>query len=154
MVSCEGGVWVFRVYCPDAERVYLVGDFNDWSGTAWRMQSTEPGFFELRLPLPPGEYRFRYRAWPARLRPLRDGEPEPQPWWVTDWAAFGVRPNRAGSWDSVLFVPWEGLDRSPRVVHHRVNRAAAAAGDHGSDDGAEWVAEATDDAGVGRFHAS
>ena len=91
MVTQTGGLWTFHLVCPDAERVYVVGDFNDWSTTAVAMQRNAQGDWQASLKLPPGTYHFRYL--------VADGQ------WITDFAAFGVMRNRQGEWDSVLYVP-------------------------------------------------
>jgi 1,4-alpha-glucan branching enzyme len=57
----------FAVWAPNAERVSVVGDFNDWDGRAHPLQSRgASGVWELFLPeLPPGtlyKYEIRNRA--------------------------------------------------------------------------------------------
>lgn len=101
MVSCVDGKWMFRVVCPDAHRVYLVGDFNNWSRTAVAMDPVGRGVWVTALALSPGEYRFRYFA---------DGR------WLNDYAAFGLAPNDMGDWDSVLWVPDPAEDRPEPVA--------------------------------------
>ena len=91
MVHGKKGMYRFRLVCPGAERVYLVGDFTAWSRTAIEMSEVRPGVWQTDLRLEPGTYRFRYH--------LDDGR------WVTDFAAFGITPNRIDGWDSVLWVP-------------------------------------------------
>ena len=91
MVHRSGGQWTFRLTCPGAQRVYLVGDFNDWSTTALEMDQIAPAVWEASLQIPPGTYRFRYF--------VADGR------WITDYAAFGVARNQTGGWDSILYVP-------------------------------------------------
>jgi 1,4-alpha-glucan branching enzyme len=90
MVTRVGGKWTFRITCPQARRVYLVGDFNGWSTTAIAMDPLGRGIWQVSISLPPGTYRFRYFA---------DGQ------WLNDYAAFGLAPNGMGQWDSVLYVP-------------------------------------------------
>jgi 1,4-alpha-glucan branching enzyme len=72
----------------DAEKVYVVGEFNGWSEDADPMER-EDGAFVARLALTPGRtYRFRY---------LLDGER-----WENDWAADAYVPNEFGGEDSVI----------------------------------------------------
>ena len=93
MVTRTKNLHTFRVTCKDARRVYLVGDFDGWSTTAIEMEQVAPDVWQTRLELDPGTYRFRYYA--------ADGR------WLTDFAAFGIVPNRIDGWDSVLYVPDE-----------------------------------------------
>lgn len=56
----EGGV-VFRYYDPKAERVNLVGDFNNWSPRADAMvDENDDGEWTLFYDLPPGVYEYKY----------------------------------------------------------------------------------------------
>ena len=85
-------VVTFRLpHAVRAERVSVVGDFNDWSPTAHIMESDGDGF-TARVALEAGRsYRFRY---------LLDGER-----WENDWAADRYLPNEFGGDDSVIDVP-------------------------------------------------
>ena len=56
----EGGV-LFRYRNPDAKRVNLVGDFNDWSPTADPMSDDNAdGEWTLFYPLRPGTYAYKF----------------------------------------------------------------------------------------------
>ena len=79
----------FRFFRPYAERVFLSGDFNGWRSDQLDMFRQDDGYWVLRLPLPAGDYRFRYVA---------DGQ------WYTDFSAFGVEPSRFGL-NSIVHVP-------------------------------------------------
>jgi 1,4-alpha-glucan branching enzyme len=71
-----------------ADRVCVVGEFNDWSRTANPMER-DGDEFVARIALPPGRaYRFRY---------LLDGER-----WENDWSADTYVPNEFGGDDSVI----------------------------------------------------
>ena len=71
-----------------AERVWLVGELNDWSRTAHPMRR-EGEWFSVTLGLEPGRsYRYRY---------LLDGER-----WENDWEADEYVPNEFGTDDSVV----------------------------------------------------
>ena len=84
------GQWVeFRFFRPGAKRVHLAGEFNGWKDKELPMMRCDDGYWQARLRLPAGEFRFRYCA---------DGQ------WYTDYAAFGVEPGEFGL-DSVLLVP-------------------------------------------------
>jgi chromosome partitioning protein len=49
----------FTIEAPDAERVQLVGDFNDWSADGNEMEPAG-GIWRKVVKLPPGSYRYRY----------------------------------------------------------------------------------------------
>jgi 1,4-alpha-glucan branching enzyme len=71
-----------------ADRVCVVGEFNDWSLTANPMER-DGDEFVARIALSPGRvYRFRY---------LLDGER-----WENDWSADAYVPNEFGGDDSVI----------------------------------------------------
>ncbi len=71
-----------------AQRVCVVGEFNDWSTTANPMEPTGDGFVAV-IPLEAGRsYRFRY---------LIDDER-----WENDWSAHAYVPNEFGGDDSVI----------------------------------------------------
>ena len=73
-----------------AERVNLVGEFNDWDTTATPMvRSRSDANWKATLELPEGQsYRFRY---------LVDGKE-----WLNDWHADDHIENPYGSYDSVV----------------------------------------------------
>jgi hypothetical protein len=50
---------MFSIEAPDAERVQLVGDFNDWSADGNEMEPSG-GIWRKVVKLPPGSYRYRY----------------------------------------------------------------------------------------------
>lgn len=92
----------FRVpRAAGAERICVVGEFNDWSRAANPMARGEEGFVaQISLPVGRG-YRFRY---------LLDGVR-----WQNDWAADAYVANELGGDDSVIDLTATG----PRagVVH-------------------------------------
>lgn len=59
-------------YCdaPNARRVALIGDFNDWNPNAHPMQRTPDGRWTIRLDLRHGHYRYLF---------LVDGQPRLDP---------------------------------------------------------------------------
>ena len=73
-----------------AERVNLVGEFNDWDTTATRMtQSRSDGNWRVTIELESGQrYRFRY---------LVDGKD-----WLNEWHADDYVESPYGSSDSVV----------------------------------------------------
>ena len=97
----------FNFFRPDASRVFIAGDFNDWRTDHLSMVRKDNGTWRLRLPLEAGAYRFRYVA---------DGV------WYTDYASFGVEPGRFGM-NSILRVEPKRL----KVQQPMPARAVAAA---------------------------
>jgi len=88
VTQTRGTEVVFRFFRPQANRVFLVGDFNGWNRTATPMSRGEGGEWTCRLELPEGTYQFKY---------LADGE------WFLDYAAFGIERGAFG-WNSVLVI--------------------------------------------------
>jgi hypothetical protein len=76
---------------PDAEKVTLAGDFNNWDTESIVMKKLKNGDFAVTLKLKAGRaYRFRY---------LINGER-----WENDWHADRYDPNPFGWHDSVVIV--------------------------------------------------
>jgi len=72
-----------------AERINLVGEFNDWDTESLPFQQNREGHWLVELELEAGrEYRFRY---------LLDGEQ-----WRDDWHADSFVANPFGGYDSVV----------------------------------------------------
>ena len=66
--AADGG-WVFREYAPNATKIWLVGDFNNWKRTeGYRLQPVGDGNWELKLPamfLRHGDLYKLYLEWPG-----------------------------------------------------------------------------------------
>ena len=60
--------YVFRVWAPNAQQVWLVGDFNDWDDTLPMTVSSESGIWEVTTKLPKeGDlYKFKVRQQDGR----------------------------------------------------------------------------------------
>ena len=99
----DDGYTHFRFFRPNVANVFVAGDFNQWRADQLKMASCGNGYWELKVRLPAGDHKFRYVA---------DGL------WYTDFAAFGVEPERFGP-VSVLRVP-------EQTVRLRVQPAPAA----------------------------
>ena len=52
----------FNLYLPDAERVFLAGDFNNWDFVSLPMKRDGDGIWETHIDLPPGRYEYRFWA--------------------------------------------------------------------------------------------
>lgn len=79
----------FVLTAPEAQEVYLVGDFNDWNGEGYKMRRFKGGVFKKKVPLKTGQYEYRF---------VVDGD-----WW-TDPANPNRQPNAFGSENSVIEV--------------------------------------------------
>lgn len=76
--------------CIWADRIFLVGDFNQWSVCATPMQQARDGVWRATLDLPNGSrHEFRY---------LIDGQ------WKTDSHADGFVDNGLGSENSLVYA--------------------------------------------------
>ena len=66
---CDDGSWVFREWAPNATKIYLIGDFNNWKRTdAYALKPTGGGNWEITLPsffLSHGELYKLYIEWPG-----------------------------------------------------------------------------------------
>jgi chromosome partitioning protein len=79
---------MFSIDAPDAERVHLAGDFNDWSLDGMEMEPAG-GVWKKLVKLRPGRYRYRY---------VVDGR------WLNDPLNATVEPSPYGGDDSVLVM--------------------------------------------------
>jgi chromosome partitioning protein len=85
-VTSEGVM--FTIEAPDAERVQLAGDFNDWTLDGNEMEPMG-GVWKKMVKLPPGRYRYRY---------VVDGR------WQNDPLNAAIEPSPYGGDDSVLVM--------------------------------------------------
>ena len=69
MHRCKDGSWVFREFAPNASKIYLIGDFNNWKRTeAYALKPLGQGNWEITLPemfLRHGELYKLYIEWPG-----------------------------------------------------------------------------------------
>jgi chromosome partitioning protein len=72
---------VFRLYAPNANKVYVVGDFNNWMvDESSRLERSEGGDWEKSFYLLPGRYRYKFVADGLWLWDPRNPEKEPNPY--------------------------------------------------------------------------
>lgn len=86
--AVEDGV-VFTIRADRALSVRLAGDFNDWNPGRTPLVPMADGTFQVKLPLAPGRYRYRY---------VIDGR------WVSDPGNAHMERNPYGEMDSVVMV--------------------------------------------------
>lgn len=109
MVTVQDNWAEFSFYRPDADDVFVAGDFNEWRHGQLAMSPDDNGYWTARLRLPAGEFKFRYCA---------DGQ------WFTDYAAFGVEPGRFGM-DSIVRISPAPLKVVPATAATSADVAAA-----------------------------
>ena len=65
----EAGEWVFREWAPNASKIYLLGDFNQWRrAEEWALKPVGEGNWELRVPgdkIAHGDLYNWYVEWPG-----------------------------------------------------------------------------------------
>ncbi|HSY29858.1 MAG TPA: glycogen-binding domain-containing protein, partial [Burkholderiaceae bacterium] len=87
---------LFTLNRPDAQIVYLCGNFNEWSPRSLRMfRRNLNGPWEKRVPLRPGRYQYKF---------IVDGE------WIHDPAARENAANDHGTLNSIIEVHECGLE--------------------------------------------
>ncbi len=66
---CEDGSWVFREFAPNANKIYLIGEFNNWKRTeGYALRPLGGGNWELKLPemfLHHGQLYKLFIEWPG-----------------------------------------------------------------------------------------
>ena len=55
--------YLFRVYAPEAEKVSVMGEFNDWNRNADYMTRDEQGIWEKFIPNIPEYAAYKYSVW-------------------------------------------------------------------------------------------
>lgn len=90
--------------CLWADRIYLIGDFNQWDERSTPMRQERDGVWRARVDLPAGNrYQFRY---------MIDGQ------WKTDYHADGFAQGHYGADNSVVFaaLPVPTLEETSALV--------------------------------------
>lgn len=80
---------LFEFAAPEAQGVYLAGEFNQWNTIANPMKKDKQGIWKTTLSLKPGRYEYRF---------LVDGN------WENDPACSSCVPNKFGSLNCVRMV--------------------------------------------------
>jgi len=80
---------LFEFLAPDAQKVFLAGDFNNWDPSASLMKKDKNGMWKTTVSLKPGRYEYRF---------LRDGH------WENDPACCDCVQNQFGSQNCVKIV--------------------------------------------------
>ena len=56
--SAPPGTYRFNFRAPPGEIVTVGGSFNNWDPFMYELRETNPGFYSLTLPLPPGSFQY------------------------------------------------------------------------------------------------
>ena len=89
--TCKVTFFLPEEAAPEARKIAVVGDFNDWDKNADLMTRQKDGSFSLTLELPSNrEYKFKYL--------IDDTQ------WENDWCADKYVKNEFGGEDSVIQV--------------------------------------------------
>lgn len=91
----------------NVRRVSVAGSFNGWNPDADRMERDDDGVFRAELPIPPGEWTYKF---------VVDGD------WISD--PSNPRVDTSGYGNSMLTVP--GSQREPLVLRYLPKLADAA----------------------------
>ena len=79
----------FSLNLSDAEKVVLMGDFNDWNPKKHPMKKDDKGMWNKYVLLPPGRYEYKF---------LVDGQ------WLEKPQNSQICSNCFGTYNNVLFV--------------------------------------------------
>jgi len=79
----------FEFLAPEAQEVFLAGDFNNWDASANLMKKDKKGIWKTALSLKPGRYEYRF---------LVDGN------WENDPSGCDCVPNEFESQNCVRIV--------------------------------------------------
>lgn len=79
----------FLLYAPEAQEVFILGDFNQWDGKKHPMKKGKIGAWETQLQLTPGHYEYKY---------VVDGQ------WQEDPTSSQNRMNSFGTYNNLLTV--------------------------------------------------
>lgn len=80
---------IFEHYAPQAEKVQLAGNFNDWDPSKTPLRHEGRGKWKVVLELPSGRYEYRFWV---------DGA------WQNDQRTGECVPNPFGTWNCVMEV--------------------------------------------------
>lgn len=79
----------FTFFAPEANEIYVVGDFTDWDTAKCPMRKLKSGIWKKKMKLKPGRYEYRF---------VVDGS------WQSDPENISREPNPYGSENSILIV--------------------------------------------------
>ncbi len=69
----------FSLYAPDAKKVSVAGQFNEWDTKSTPMKKSKDGTWRIKMKLPPGRCQYKYFVDGAWLQDMPDAEMIPNP---------------------------------------------------------------------------
>ena len=85
----------FAFFAPQAEKVYLTGNFNNWNTDSHLMKKENDGTWRTSIRLAPGCYEYKY---------IVDGD------WVQDLPCSKLVQNEFGTFNCVLDIQLHSLE--------------------------------------------
>lgn len=79
----------FSLYAPDAKKVAVAGQFNDWNTKSMPIKKGKDGTWRIRMMLPAGRCEYKY---------VVDGE------WMQDQPGANTTPNPFGTVNRMIDV--------------------------------------------------
>ncbi len=79
----------FTLHAPDANKVCIAGQFNEWNTKSMPMKKSKDGTWRIKIKLPRGKYEYKY---------LVDGA------WAQDISGAEMIPNPFGTSNCVINV--------------------------------------------------
>ncbi len=58
--TIQGGITTFRVWAPNAEKVFVIGDFNDWNRTNFELEHEDAGYWSGATDLAQPQQQYKY----------------------------------------------------------------------------------------------
>ncbi|MCM8801240.1 MAG: glycogen-binding domain-containing protein [Candidatus Omnitrophica bacterium] len=80
---------VFKIYAPQAKKVYLAGSFNNWNPKTISAKKDKSGNWTAKVDLRPGRYEYKF---------IVDGN------WTVDPCASAYVTNNFGTQNSVIEI--------------------------------------------------
>ncbi len=69
----------FTLYAPDANKVCIAGQFNDWNTKSMPMKKSKDGTWRIKIKLPRGKYEYKYLVDGAWAQDISGAEMIPNP---------------------------------------------------------------------------
>ena len=87
MIAVKKKRVTFKLYAPEAEKVYVAGSFNEWDPKARPLKRSKDSTWSTWMSLPPGAHEYRF---------VVNGE------WREDPSCESHTPNSFGAYNSVV----------------------------------------------------
>ena len=74
-IQKTGSLYTFRVWAPNAQQVWLVGDFNQWGDSLPMMRRERSGVWEVETDIPQEGQLYKYKVRQADGREIMKIDP-------------------------------------------------------------------------------